>query len=95
MRELGKEDLQLAKDVLCAFEERHHPNSRVHDDIQEGLFWNERLEAFEADLGFLLRGTYEIVRIYEVEDDWLEDIRGYDTPIAFVEFKDKFYFFLV
>ena len=95
MRELkGEKDLQLAKDVLCTFETKHIPDQRACTDIQESLYWNEDLEAFEADWGMLLRGSYEWCRIYEVDDDWI-DLGGYDAPVAFVEFKGKFYFFSV
>lgn len=102
MRELkGEKDLQLAKDVLCAFEEAHYPNKQACSDIQKGLYWCEEAEDeyYSADLGQLLREECEEVRIfeYEEEDDWLTklvELIGW-YPAAFVRFNNKLYFFCI
>lgn len=98
MRELtGKRDLQLAKDVLCAFEAAHYPNRQACSDIQESLYWFvAEDEYFSADFGMLLRGEYEDVRIFETEEDgWLPLSKGTAgwTLTAFVRFREKTYFF--
>lgn len=101
MRELkGSKDLQLAKDVLCAFEEAHHPNKQACSDIQEGLYWYEAEDDYySADVGQLLRGECEDVRIFEYgeKDDWLTelvDLVGWN-PVAFVRFNNNLYFFCI
>lgn len=99
MRELkGEKDLQLAKDVLIAFENKHYPNQQATSDIQEGLYWFEAEdEYYSADLGSLLRGEgYEEVRIVELtkEEEWLPNLNGW-CPVAFVDFQDKLYFFYI
>lgn len=103
MRELkGEADLQLAKDVLCAFEEANYPNSQACSDIREGLYWDTEHKCYSADLGYLLRGEAEDVRIFEYgeKDDWLTPfpdmmMTGGWTLTAFVNFKGKLYFFCI
>lgn len=91
MRQLqGNKDLQLAKDILKAFEEQHHPNSTACSDIQEGLFWDEDTQCYSADLGFLLRGETDKIKIFEAEDEWI-DI-PHSRPVAFINFNRKLYF---
>ena len=52
MRQLqGNKDLQLAKDILKAFEEQHHPNSTACSDIQEGLFWDDEAVSKTSCIG--------------------------------------------
>ena len=101
MRELkGEKDLQLAKDVLIAFENKHHPNQQATTDIQEGLYWFEAEdEYYSADLGSILRGECEDVRIFESDpgDGWLtalEDLPGWVVS-AYVEYGGKLYFFCI
>lgn len=98
MRELkGEADLQLAKDILCAFEEAHYPNRQACSDIQEGLYWFEAEdEYYSADLGFLLRGECEDVRIFEFDQvgESISNLNDYLTAwtlAAFVLFKGKLY----
>lgn len=104
MRELkGEKDLQLAKDVLCAFEIAHYPNEQACRDIQEGLYWFEaEYECFSADLGQILRGESEEVRIFEIEETsgWLTDFsEGLDleewAPVAFIKYQEKIYIFYI
>ena len=99
MRELeGEKDLQLAKDVLIAFENKHYPNQQATSDIQEHLYWFEAEDSYySVDVGFLLRGECEDVRIFESnpEDDWFrifEDMPGW-TLTAYVEYRGLLYFF--
>ena len=98
MRELkGEADLQLAKDVLCAFEEAHYSSPETCSDIQEGLYWSESEdEHYSADLGMLLRGECEDVRIFECEDmdGWFRNILAWNLA-AFVKFNNKLYFFYI
>lgn len=100
MRELkGEKDLQLAKNVLVEFETKHYPNLQAYNDINEGLYWFEAEdEYYSADLGHLLRGEVEGVRIFEsdLEDGWfseLEDMPGW-VLTAYVQYGGRLYFFL-
>lgn len=86
----GNEHLQLAKDLLCAFETKHHYNHTAVSDIQEGLYWDEEAKCYSADLGSLLRGETDEVRIYKVEDDWI------DVPsrvVAYIVYEGSIYLF--
>lgn len=84
----GNENLQLAKDLLCAFETVHYPKDC--SDIRESLYWDEERQCYSADVGFLLRGETEEVRIYKADEDWLE---ASSRLVAFVEYKGSLYFF--
>ena len=101
MRELkGEKDLQLAKDVLCAFESKHHPNQQACSDIRESLYWFEAEdEYYSVDVGALLRGECEDVRIFEFseEDEWfsfLDYLSGWSLA-AFTMYQGKTYFFCI
>lgn len=93
----GIENLQEAKDVLCAFETKEHPSILAVEDIKEGLFWDEKRKCYSADLGTLLRGETEDVRIYKKvrgdEDDWFPEERW--TPVAVLNFNERLYFFFI
>lgn len=98
MRELnGEKDLQLAKDVLCAFEEAHCSNKQACSDIQESLYWTDTGRCYSADFGFVLRGENEDIRILELEekDGWFPRIASTWKLTAFVVFKEKIYLFYV
>lgn len=87
----GQEDLQLAKDLLKAFETQHVPNHQACSDIQEGLYWDQEAQCYSADLGYLLRGETEEIRIFEADEDWLEF--GHSRPVAYLIYNSKMYFF--
>ena len=89
----GNEDLQLAKDLLKGFENKHYPNSQVCSDIDEGLYWDDGIQCYSADLGFILRGETDEVRIFEVEDEWI-GVHG-SRFIAWMWYGGKMYFFAV
>lgn len=94
----GIENLQEAKDVLCAFEIKEHPSALAVEDIKEGLFWDEKRNCYSADFGSLLRGETDEVRIYKRkivgdEDDWLPEDKW--TPVAVLNFNENLYFFYV
>lgn len=92
MRELkGEKDLQLAKDLLKAFENQHAHRPEACSDIQEGLYWDNEAQCYSADLGFLLRGEAEEIRIFEADEDWLEF--GHSRPVAYLLYGGKMYFF--
>jgi len=91
MRELkGEKDLDLAREVLLAFEYRYtHTGSG--GDIRDGLYWDAEAQRYSADFGFLLRGETEDIRIFEAQDDWidLKDAR----PVAWVMWDNVLYIF--
>lgn len=92
MRELkGEKDLNLAKEVLCAFESKHYPNARSCGDIREGLYWDPEKRCYSADFGFLLRGFFEDIRIFEAQDDWM-DLKD-AKPVAWVTWDNILYIF--
>lgn len=95
MRELKEDkDLQEAKDILCGFEEQYYSNPQTCSDIQSGLFWDEDAQVYSADLGQLLRGEVDEVRIYEVGMDGFID--AVVRPIAaYVSHSNRIYLFCV
>lgn len=86
----GSEDLQLAKEVLIAFENQHHAAGSVCSDIEEGLYWDEESQCYSADLGMILRGEADEVRIFVADDEWLDFDRS--RPVAFINYKGETYF---
>lgn len=92
MRELkGEKDLDLAKKVLIAFECKHIRHTRSQGDIRDGLYWDAESQRYSADLGFLLRGETEDIRIFEAQDDWID--LGDARPVAWVMCDDVLYIF--
>lgn len=88
MRELkGNEDLQVVKDLLCGFEEEHYGNLTACSDIREGLFWDEEIQCYSADLGMLLRETTDEVRVFEIDEDGF--IGPMSRPLAIYKPKDS------
>lgn len=91
MRELkGEKDLDLAKEVLLAFEHRY-THTRSGGDIRDGLYWDAEAQRYSADLGFLLRGETEDIRIFEAQDDWI-DLKD-AKPVAWVMWDNVLYIF--
>lgn len=68
---LEKENIQKAIQILSIYEEAFYPNQQAVGDIEDGLYWDEERQCFSADVGLLLRGECEDVRIFR-DYEWLE-----------------------